>query len=101
MSTYAKNYAEIDWSNTPEWRPRERDRTSLAPAVISDTMQAAVHMANGRTSESKSEFRRWTREAGCIEMGNDKLPPRKVHRMPAAGPDIKRAIEQLRAGYRG
>ena len=45
--------------------------------IISDTLGENVrHMANGRYSDSKSTHRRWTREAGCDEVGTEKLAPK-------------------------
>jgi hypothetical protein len=51
-----------------------------ASYVISDIMPETRHMANGKTYTSKSEFRKATRAAGCIEVGNETatlLKPRK------------------------
>ena len=55
-----------------------------APGVISDIMDPTLHHANGKTYESKKEFRAATKAAGCIEYGNDAqaLPrPRKPIQM--------------------
>lgn len=52
-----------------------------APGVISDIMPETQHMATGRFHTSKSEFRKDTKAANCIEYGNDAqaLPrPRKM-----------------------
>lgn len=48
--------------------------------VISDTMDETRHMATGVYHTSKSEFRKDTRNSGCIEVGNETkhmLKPRK------------------------
>lgn len=42
-----------------------------AAYVISDEMDATRHMATGEYMTSKSKFRRATRDAGCVEVGND------------------------------
>jgi hypothetical protein len=39
--------------------------------VISDIMPETRHMADGKTYTSKSEFRKATRAAGCVEVGNE------------------------------
>lgn len=39
--------------------------------VISDIMDLTRHMATGKYHTSKSEFRKDTRNSGCIEVGND------------------------------
>lgn len=69
--------------------------------VISDSMDSTRHMANGRYYDSKSEFRKATKAAGCIEVGNETaalLRPRQMPKLSKEGrvQDIKRAIEQLR-----
>lgn len=48
-----------------------RHEGGVAPYVISDIMSEAQHMASGRFHTSKSEFRKDTKAAGCIELGND------------------------------
>lgn len=48
--------------------------------VQSDAMPPLKHMATGQIIDSKSEFRRQTKAAGCIEVGNDPeimRPPRR------------------------
>ena len=42
-----------------------------APYVISDEMAPTRHMADSRTYTSKRRFRQATRDAGCVEVGND------------------------------
>ena len=42
-----------------------------ASYVISDIMPETRHMANGKTYTSKSEYRKATKAAGCIEVGNE------------------------------
>lgn len=47
-----------------------------APHVIRDCMDATVHMADGKTYESKSAFRKATKAAGCVEVGDHKFKAR-------------------------
>lgn len=43
--------------------------------VISDTMkEAAAHPCTGVMMDSKAQFRRVTRENGCVEIGTEKMP---------------------------
>lgn len=70
--------------------------------VISDDLGTDLEhhsYADGRKTASKSEFRRWTKEAGCVEKGNDREAP-----SPARDPDLKadvaQAIQMVRQGYR-
>jgi hypothetical protein len=86
------------------------------PSVVSDGLGSNVnglrHMCNGRMYDSKSNFRRITKDHGCIEIGNEynNTPqtlgaPRpglnyiekrqaKAHRVAA----IKRSIDDHRSG---
>jgi hypothetical protein len=77
--------------------PLECDQPRLY--VTTDTMDPAKHMADGRTYDSKSAFRRATKAAGCVEVGDQKnyglgrAPPKldKGRRVEA----IKKSIYQL------
>lgn len=56
---------------------------SQAPSVISDTMKAAAaHPCTGKVMDSKSAFRRVTREHGCIEIGNESTTPKTRYETP-------------------
>jgi hypothetical protein len=62
-------------------------------------------MADGNYYESKSEFRKATKAAGCIEYGSEiptLLKPRKPIPLDRAKrrDDIRRAIYELRNGIR-
>lgn len=70
--------------------------------VISDDLGADLEhhgFDDGRRTASKSTFRRWTKEAGLVEKGNDRERPR-----PAKDPDLRRdvalAVEMVKNGYR-
>ncbi len=75
-----------------------------AAYVISDTQDLLWHPVANKYTDSKSQFRKMTVAAGCREMGNDvsmspkRAPPKLDKRQRAM--DIKRAIDQLRSGYR-
>ena len=75
------------------------------PAYISDHMDPTKHMADGRIYDSKSAFRKATRAAGCIEVGNETAAVTKP-RAPVAldrrerRDDIKRSIWELKNGRR-
>ena len=66
-----------------------------------DHMDATVHPATGLLMDSKSEFRRVTREHGCVELGNDwqqthtPLEPSR-HEIEQS---ISDAWDQVEAGY--
>ncbi len=92
---YRANYGLIEWGPLPQSKPRERAQ-NVAPYVISDTMDGTWHPATGQVLDSKSKFRRITRELGLTEVGNERMMPREPSTVSRPGPDIKRAIEELR-----
>lgn len=69
-------------------------------AIIRDGMDALRHPATGQMFDSKSEFRRATKDAGCEELGND--VPMHHEYQPAGGmkDDIAEAMNMLDQGYR-
>lgn len=70
--------------------------------VISDDLGADLDhhgYADGRKTASKSEFRRWTKEAGLFEKGNDREPARPVQDKSLAS-DVAQAIQMVRQGYK-
>ena len=72
-----------------------------APNVISDIMSETRHMADGKYYTSKSEYRKATRAAGCIEVGNETkalLTPRKPVQLDRGQrrDDIRKTIYDLR-----
>lgn len=70
-------------------------RTAIAPAVIRDDMPALVNHADGRTYDSKSNFRRATKAAGCVEIGNERLRDTRRVDLPPMRESIRRAIAEL------
>ena len=71
---------------------------SAAPNVISDNLGTHLrHMGTGQYLDSKSAFRAADKACGAVCVGNEATAkPRKFIEPPRPGPDIKRAIEQLR-----
>ena len=62
-----------------------------APSVIADTMKdAAAHPCTGKMMDSKSAFRRVTREHGCVEVGNASFPV--AQRQESSIADIARGL---------
>ena len=75
--------------------------SSSAPGVISDTMDSTRHMADGLYYDSKSEFRKATKAAGCQEVGNETatlMKPRQRIELSReqCRNEIRKAISQLR-----
>lgn len=78
--------------------PRHGQRVG---GVISDDLGADLEhhgFADGRRTASKSVFRRWTKEAGLVEKGNDRERARPVA-APDLRSDVAQAIQMLRQGY--
>lgn len=70
---------------------------------ISDQMDSTRHMADGKYYTSKAAFRKATKAAGCIEIGNDTsylTKPRKQRKLDKRErrEDIRKAIYDLRNG---
>lgn len=62
--------------------------------VIEDSMDAIVHPADGRVYDSKSEFRRVTRQHGCVEVGNETQSDRRTRDIPGLKEDLLRAWDK-------
>ena len=90
-----------DWHDLEAWPEKcVRHSKSSAPHVISDTMIPTKHMATGEVLDSKSKFRRATKAAGCVEIGNEPIKPRPPIQLSRGQrrDDIRKAIYDLRNG---
>lgn len=83
-----------------DWREVARSLPAPRIAIISDSMQPARHMVTGEILDSKSQFRSRTRDAGCVELGNDApAAPRPIQLDgPAVRESIAQSIRELEAG---
>lgn len=73
--------------------------------VISDDLGADLEhhgYDDGRRTASKSTFRRWTREAGLVEKGNDRVQTQRNFGgdQRELVRDVVRAIDMVKQGYR-
>lgn len=84
-----------DWVDVTGFRPPPRK----TPYIIRDGMDALLNHVNGKMYDSKSEFRRATKEAGCEEVGNDAPAEWRPPPQPDAAADVAQAIEMLNQGY--
>ena len=80
-------------------------RVNEGPMVQSDYLGDALEhhgYADGRRTDSKSTFRRWTREAGLVEKGNDRERTERRqgddHKQMVR--DVALATEMVKNGYR-
>lgn len=103
--SYAENYKAIDWSK--DLMPERSEHRSLHRnvGVISDDLgQQLEHhgYSDGRRTDSKSVFRRWTKEAGLVEKGNDR--ERSIRRqgdeLKQVIRDVAEATQMVKAGYK-
>lgn len=71
------------------------------PNVIGDELGAQLEhhgYADGRRTDSKSQFRRWTKEAGLVEKGNDRTRPQSA-KLPDIRADVARALQMCKNGH--
>ena len=59
---------------------QDSPREQVGPYVIEDTMPLTENHADGSWYDSKSEYRKAVKRAGCIEIGNEKLSQRPLKR---------------------
>lgn len=70
--------------------------------VISDNLSDQLEhhgYSDGRRTDSKSTFRRWTKEAGLVEKGNDRVRTERA-KLPDIRQDVAQALQMCRAGYK-
>lgn len=85
-----------DWHEVPWTLPAPR------LALISDAMQPTMHMASGELMDSKSAFRRVTRDRGFVEVGSDAAAATR-HPLPYTADikdDVRASLRDWRGGYR-
>ena len=78
----------------------ERQRSDLpAPRLHLDTMKPLWHPSNGKTYDSKSEFRSVTKANGGVEIGNE-VQKQNLPGSDLSKADVGEAIRQVKAGYK-
>jgi hypothetical protein len=68
-----------------------RPTGNQAPMVMGD-IEPYRNMVDGRVITSRSHHRAFLRQHGLIEVGNEKLTPRKPQPVPGLKDDIRRAM---------
>jgi hypothetical protein len=82
-----------------------KDRAGPKPGqvhVISDNLPDLLEhhsYSDGRRTDSKSTFRRWTREAGDVEKGNDRNPPPRAKTQDIRH-DVALALQMCKSGHK-
>lgn len=91
-AAYKRGYDKIDWSKHVPWEPKPRQAPKSSdlpcPRIATDTMDLTEHV-DGKFYDSKSAFRRVTKENGMVEIGNDPARLRKPKK-PKADPKQRR-----------
>lgn len=67
-------------------------RSNAGPAVISDSLDYMVSMADGKRYTSKAKYRAELRARGYTEVGNERMPDAPRPEPRGVEMDIKRAI---------
>jgi anti-sigma28 factor (negative regulator of flagellin synthesis) len=101
MPTFVIRNGEVVLKELAGPAPHEGKILGEAPMVISDSMSETRHMADGQYYTSKAAFRKATKAAGCVEVGNEvstltKARPRVQFNKEKRVHDIKQAIEMVR-----
>lgn len=96
---YRENFALIDFSRkipAPVKKRLVSKRSDLpAPMLIGDEMPPTQHQCNGEILTSKAAFRAITKAHGCVEVGNDRLPPKQRSKPSRA--EAKRTVTRAAA----
>jgi hypothetical protein len=89
MTTYVVRNGVLVEAQRGEARPRIH--------IISDTVAPTWHPETDVVTESKSVFRRMTKDSGCVEVGDFKPKP---YEMPPVKESIAAAYQMLNQGFK-
>lgn len=67
-----------------------------APQVIAD-IAPYRSVIDGSIISSRSTHRTHLKQHGCVEVGNERLKPRKPVPLPSCVPELRRAIQEVRS----
>lgn len=68
--TYRENYAAIDWSGTPEWKPAQREQPGPSTYFMPD-IAPFVSPLDHSVISSRSGLRDHEKRHGVKQVGND------------------------------
>lgn len=71
-----------------------------SPAYAMGDIQPYRSMQTGEYIGGRAQHRAHLKQHGLIEVGNEKMPPRKQVPMPDLVPDLRAAIREVRSGRR-
>lgn len=93
--SYVQLQINGEWKLVPKEEAHMYQQSSNAPYVIPD-IQPYKSVITGEVIGSRSTHRAHLKQHGCIEVGNERLPPRKAEPMPDIVPDLRQAIRDVR-----
>lgn len=87
MGSYKSNYKVIDWSKGPKYVEKMRiyhgPKDQKGVVYVKD-IEPYQNVVNGGWITSRSQHRAFLREHDLIEVGNEKIRPKKPEPMPDA-----------------
>lgn len=75
---------------------RDENRAARAPMVMND-IRPYQSVIDGSEITSRSRHREHLRQHNCIEVGNERLPPRRYEPAPGLKDDLIRALKKGRS----
>jgi len=94
--SYRNNYQTIDWSKGPvfsgriDHAPKEKIGVVFVPDI-----QPYQNMLNGEWITGRRQHKEFLKQHNYIEVGNEKIMPKKPERLPDVRHDMLRVYEQL------
>ncbi len=85
--------------SVPECHGKMR-QVILASGYVIPDIQPYRSMQTGEIIGGRKQHRDHLKQHGLIEVGNERLPPRKHVPMPDLVPDLRAAIKEVRSGRR-
>lgn len=95
IGRYDPELGKVVWYDAETYQPKGAAHIE----IIEDSLPPGGmwHPATGQYVHSKSLFRKITKAAGCIEVGNEKQVDRRQWGVPNAKQDVLDTIERLKA----
>lgn len=78
--------------------PLDEIDLEVRTTIMKDEMEPTRHPADGRLYTSKKRFRETTRAAGCVEIGDQKMPPPRQYEPSSAKADLLASWNHLADG---
>jgi hypothetical protein len=102
MARFTEKFWNGRWWGRDEWDDMVAAQRALRPKVpyiIRDSLPDVMNPVNGKIYDSRSQYLRAVKDAGCVVVGDDlhssRAKPTDLESPPGLEQDIKTAIEQL------